>query len=90
MELKQAHRILLDTLNKYTSLMGTEPISEQEFFEEFIQDPECTFIFEAMDTYARAKWDEACNKVRFIWEDQHSMLERHAFFTEGINPDFQP
>lgn len=63
-----------------------------EQFKKFLADDNnlTSVIHQAMDTYARKKWDEACNKIRFIYEDEASLLERHAFFTEAINPEFKP
>jgi hypothetical protein len=95
MELTQAQRIFFDTMRAKSRELLQPEMSEAEFIKHFTIDehPNRHFmeaLLQAMDTYARAKWDEACNKVRFIHDDIDSTLLRHSFFTEGINPDFEP
>lgn len=90
-ELTQAQRIFLDTMNATAEMIGEDQMTEERLFELISEDHAnghfIRSVLQSMDTYARIKWDEACNGLR---EDLIYPLIANDFFVTHINPEFKP
>jgi hypothetical protein len=91
MELTQAQRILLDSMNKMAAKMGYPELALEDFKDSISNEEhnghEVAFLMlEAMETYGKAKWEEACNTIR---ENHSNSAIMHSFFVEHVNPEFK-